>query len=323
MKEEIIEDDFIKIISYTLNDIDDYFKESKPMSVRPYYATYALIENYITIKKGDSVISDKQDFENSIWFKYIYQNVLEWYRRRYGKRLLKERPSDFGHAVVRIYNDFFLVRIPYILTRHNKDNSYWIIYPSSVQRGENIIEYIQDPPNIVNLSESENQKLLKKLRKYIREIRTIRANLLTAKIENENKDLKDSIMVHLKKSASLIVENKNSMALSLAFYELHMAVEKCLKIYISQKMQYPKTHDIRKLLMYVNDIDPVDAIELDIERFKKGDTSRYYNDCFTQEYLLETYENVIGLIMSITNKMERNMKIENTKVKIIEPGWKK
>lgn len=212
-----------------------------PIHKRVFTSACHFVEYFIVEVSGDT----KEDFLLKPWFSVILQSVNKWYENRYG--IKHTHPSQF--TVLGLISHFdtpFLIRVPLAVRESNEDGTAWVHFPIEVLPMEKPFEWVDIP--VANLKENRRGALLKSIISTATSLRTIRNDLNTAdNLEPSSRLMCESIIRHLEKAAEEIVAEYTTSR-SLAVWELQMACEKVIKVYLSQKaIAYPSIHDLREL----------------------------------------------------------------------------
>ena len=291
------------------------------ISQRPFLAACEFVEEFISEIKGDT----KKDYHTKNWFKDLYKYSITWYTKRYGSALYSKSKNYFK-AVIFIYNSPFEIHIPEILVKKDDDGVHkWITFPNEVLPEENIIDWIINPPNF-----KKNEDIIRQINHQIKEvgtsIRTIRIGLMTATRDNEIiSGMLSNIIQHLELAAEDILRNKVS-GVSMAYWDMQMAMEKILKVYLMQRgVENPYDH---KIVEMVKTSKVNFKMEIDDNLFKNIPTDKEaikyrYGEISgtTPQYAFGVYKNVLQIIKLYSIQLKRKLTMNNASLKIANPPW--
>ena len=250
-------------LSQQLPVIDDSLsKQREPLSVRPLTATQMIIEHCILDSMGKPV----EDYLETPLFAHLYKLVAEWYNRRYAEAMR----ADLDHSiivVVLLYNIPFEIRVPLIFTEIEEvGKTAWIYFPTEVHKQESVLDWFVCGPNIQELSSEEVSLLKNEISKLAVDSRSIQNNISNAATDHKKGQmLFGGIQAHIETAVRNILSQEDNLILN-AFWEIHLAVEKSIKLLIQQYGgAVKKTHDLKVLCSMGDKIDgltiPTEAIE--------------------------------------------------------------
>jgi hypothetical protein len=166
-------------------------------------------------------------------FASITNVVVDWYMDKYGQ-LVKPKINLLS-GIVRYYNQPVLLKIPATTSKVEKEGeTAWFTFPDHLQQDETYKSMFASDINFDNLPKDDLAALKKEVEEVVALSRRTRISLMTASILNTTSlNMGDSIWTHIEKAISDIISGIPAN-ISLACWELHLAVEKSLKVYISQ-----------------------------------------------------------------------------------------
>jgi HEPN domain-containing protein len=150
---------------------------------------------------------------------------------------------------------------------------------------------------------------------------------MSASLEYAHHKISNTIPAHLDKAARDIL-SLESGRISTSYWEIHLAIEKALKLIILQnKRDHQKKHDLHKLCRIANNIKGValDCAELlmfpsDNEAIKQ----RYgEGSSFTVQEAVENYISACAVIARLTKALKRRFVLKNARFLIAIPPWEK
>jgi len=243
-----------KILEDQLPIFDDILAESqKPLRERPLAAAFYFVDYCIVDIKGDS----KDNFLEKEWFKSIYTLIKQWYADRYGAaRTSSKKPIAVG--AVLIYKTPFELNIPLSIAQEwEGDDRRWFCLPVSIQEDENVFDWIKNGPNIEKIPETDLEDLKSRICDISKNNRAIHVNLMSASLKQSLHKISNTIPAHLDKASNDIL-SLESGRISTSYWEIHLAIEKALKLIILQnEREHQNKHNLDKLCRIANNIKGV------------------------------------------------------------------
>jgi hypothetical protein len=196
--------------------------------------------------------------------------------------------------------------------------------PNGTLEQENVFDWIKSPPNFKRMSAEELLSLEAELKEISCAIRSLWINLMTATVESDNlHNLAESIPSHVEKSANDIL-NASQAGISSSFWELHLAMEKSLKLLILQKgSRAPRTHDLKELCKKANETA---GVFINIGLLKNvathQDAIRHrYGEAYevSLEQALFNYKNSLFVVRHVTGALSRQITMDNAQFLIRLP----
>lgn len=310
------------IVEDILPDIDHALStQHMSLKQRPFLATNLLLSSEFIEIEGDT----KEDILKKPWFKHFYSAVYDWYLSRYGKTLLSSKEPN-APGIVLIYETPFELSIPLIVNRiAEQEETFWVVFPNEVLPEENVINFIVSPPNIDIMNTDEKSLILNKISAVVRYTRSTHINIVTAYFKNdEHRKLAQTINVHIHKAVKDILSLKQEI-MAIAVWEMHLAIEKALKVFLRQKgIVPPNTHNINELNKLTKDqgyqiedkllnLLPSDKEAIRM-RYVEGDSS-IIDKAVTLYYLY------LKIVASCTKALDRKRVFENAAFLLKKPDW--
>lgn len=312
------------IVREQLTIIDEILaKRGTPLSQRSFEAAALFVDKCIVEIEGDT----KDDFWDKKWFADIYRWTEEWYRERYGEAL-KSGGKDSAKGIARVYGTPFALDIPLTLTKPEvPGKTVWLIFPVTVMPDETQVDWLYPRPNLDQLSEQDLKSLVEEIDFVASSLRAIRINLMTAEYPASSLEmLGGSISSHFEKAAQDILSGKPEQ-ISVAFWEMHLAIEKAIKLFLKQKGRNPpNTHDIVELREMAN-LEVCSTVLDDSFRKcpndKKAIKYRYgENGDVTTGRAIEFYHSSLRIVSFYTKALHRKYVMENARFLIKSPPWR-
>ncbi len=290
--------------------------------IRPFEAACVFVDECIVEIRGDT----KDDYWEKKWFADIYCWTEEWYRERYGDAL-KNQEKDNAKGIARVYRTPFALDIPLTLSEPQEPGkTVWVIFPVEVMPTETPVDWLRPKPNLKQLSEQQFAQLTEEISFVASALRAINVNLMTAEYPDSTLQmLAGGIAAHLKKAVQDILSGKPEQ-ISVAFWEIHLAVEKAIKVFLKQKGgNPPNIHDLAKLRELADSF--VDSTELN-DSFnhcpsdKEAIKYRYgESENISTEEAIQFYFNSLRIVTFYTKVLHRKYIMNNARFLIKSPPW--
>jgi hypothetical protein len=293
--------------------------ENVRLSQRPLRAAILFVKYCVVEVKGDD---DKEHPFGKRWFKTLYEAVAKWYTDRYAAALKTE--EDSAVALVPIFRTAFRVEVPLALFAPRENNRVWVTLPNEVLPGEEVLKWIVNPPNLQTLDTKELKDLSDRVTEVATATRSIRINLMTA--DDPTKDLQpliSSIPLHIEKSVEDILIGDDA-SIGLAVWEMHLAVEKSLKLLIRQHSGTPSnTHDLirlSELAMQVSGVTIDSTALVKLPSHREAIKARYgEGDTMPLQKVIRNYQTVLTITAHVTNALKRQFVFNNAKFQLRSP----
>ena len=297
-------------------------KRGTSLTQRPFEAASLFVNECIVEIEGDT----KDDYWGKKWFADIYRWTEEWYRERYGDAL-KNEGKDNAKGITLVYGTPFPLDIPLTLTKPEEPGkTVWLIFPIEVMPEEDPVNWLQPKPNLQQLSEKQLTQLTEEIGFVASALRAINVNLMTAEYPSSSLQmLAGGITAHLKKAVQDILSGKPEQ-ISVAYWEIHLAIEKTVKVFLKQKGQNPPNiHDLAKLRemadLIINSTELNDCFE-QCPSDKEAIKYRYgESDKVSSETAIQFYFNSLRIIVFYTKELHRKYIMNNARFLIKSPPW--
>ncbi len=311
--------------------IDDILaKRAVQPSSRPFEsAVFLFSERILELKIEDGKRSNKiEDFWDKQWFADIYSWIEDWYKERYGEAQGRGG-KDTSSGLIILHGTPFKINIPITITKpHKPDDTVCISFPLSVLPEEDSLDWIENPPNLEKLSKDDGTRLKLDISKVGTSLRVIYGNLFTADITDIDLGiLGKSISTHLSIAVTNIISLKPEN-ISLAFWEMHMANEKAIKLYLKQRgVATPNTHNLTILRRIAEENEaPQDTDDLFSKLPSEGEAIRFRygeEENINLERVVEVYDTSLKLIEIYTGVLKRRIVMKNASLYLKTPPWKR
>lgn len=216
---------------------------NEPIHGRPMLAAMLFVEECIVSINGEEV---GDDFPLKDYFGDILAITTQWYRIRYGKELLKT-PPDTIRGVVSAFGTPLSLQIPRIPKFDTPNPAMMrIVFADGVLDEENPMEWLTPAPDFGDSNSMATNVLREDVTRISSALRQIYRRILAADFTSpEEQSLASSVEGHLEKSATDIESRRHGSAV----WEIHLCVEKILKVYLRQAgANVPRSHNIARLI---------------------------------------------------------------------------
>jgi HEPN domain-containing protein len=260
-----------------------------------------------------------------VWFKHIIGPIRKWYDDKYGVTATR-RKKMVSNGIVLFNGAFYKLEIP-LRRLVPKGELTDLIFPKEVLSFEKELFFANNPPNL--LEESPERKSFEQLiRVVVNLTRSISNNIVTAQFKRELcHELLQGIEAHIEKAVADILSNENGRFLS-SYWELHLAIEKSIKIIIAQaNKEFPLTHELQKLWSILNEIKPGLVSQEQINKFpgeKEVISYRYgKGPNLKKTDVYSNYMEALGLLDILTYQFARRVRFQNTVFVLKKLPWQK
>lgn len=311
-----------EVVAEELEWIDEVLAEQGIAPARrPLHAATIFVSDCIEEIKGGT----KDHYWDQPWFSAIYKAVESWYVNRYGKAR-KGSAASAPAGLVLIFQTPFKVTIPLSYTTVEKEGeTAWVHFPDKVNADEQVLDWIVSPPNLDRLRPDERSSLEQAVARIAGDIRSLHIALTTADLGASVRRLAEGILSHLENSVESICSLEPSR-LSLALWELHLAAEKSLKVFLYQQTgSVSKIHPIADLCRAaeVAGLTPVDPSVLSVlTDWKDANRHRYGEiDPPSIQQAYEVYEGVVAVAVHCARALQREITLRDARILIRKAPW--
>lgn len=305
-----------------LPQIDEVLEEFRlPVHRRPYHASILFVQDYVI--KVSPVTKEELIFGEH--FSIIVNHAIDWYMGKYGQ--LAETPKkEILSGIARYQNQPVLLNIPFTTSKIEKEGeTSWLSYPDHLQPDEPHLDLFNAKIRLESLSETELETLKREVEKVVALSRRTNISLMMASGLNEDvKGMAGSIWAHIEKGIADILSQKKEN-ICVGCWELNLAVEKALKVYIKQfpTEKDPWGHELIELFEQANKLGLTLDKEL-LETLPTGKDAinmRYAKLQVDPRMAVEHYLTALKLVCSITEQLKSEFSIYNASFLIKKSGW--
>tara|TARA_R110001583_G_scaffold188527_3_gene350683 strand:- start:190 stop:1152 length:963 start_codon:yes stop_codon:yes gene_type:complete len=304
--------------------IDEHLQKlNVPIFDRLMRAAHLFVDLAIT----DSSYESKEELLKSTAFiEGIIPLFNDWYWGKYGE-LAKNPTNRIYLGIITPYGHPVLVKIPATTSRVEMPNeTAWLTFPDCLSENESIEDMAQTKIDLDKLPAEEMDRLSTEFREVVSMTRKINLNVGTVGgTDKEAANMADGIWGHIEKSIVDILSFQDPQA-SIGCWELHLAIEKALKVYLKQICgSWVFGHDLKKLSANINshdvslDFSVIQSLPSDKDAIKL----RYAELVKNVSEAVDYYKKALRLIESVTNKYERKYSINNASLLLKMAPWAK
>ncbi len=304
--------------------IDEHLKKlNVPIFDRFMHAAYLFFDIAIV----DSSFENKEELlKSKAFFEGIIPLVNDWYWDRYGE-LAKDQTDKHYSGIITPYGHPVLVKIPETISKAEVPyETAWFTFPDCLRKEETIVDMAQTKIDLDRLSSDEKERLREEFSEVVSLTRKINLNINSAYgLDKDAANMAKGIWCHIEKSITDILSFKSSQA-SIGCWELHLAIEKTLKIYLKQALGVRRTgHDLNKLSSEINnhdanlDFSVIQSLPSDKDAIKM----RYSELVKNVNAAVDYYKKALRLIEEVTSKYEKKYSFNNASLLLKVAPWAK
>lgn len=308
-----------------LEIFDEIFQEQKiPIPDRFFEAGHLFLKNAITEVKGPKSPEKIEEAKSLILSESILPICRKWYIEKYGTLAIPNK-KDYYSGIVTQFSEPILLHIPDSTRKVDESSeTYWFTIPNHLLEDENIQDMIKGPLDWDKLSDDQQKSFKKDLAEIVRLSRQINVNIkYYDKPDNDFGIMGSGVWSHFEKAVADIVTRDDNQA-SIGYWELHLAIEKTMKVYLSQKTGQSKyTHDLKALakkIVLVNPelkLDKLNELPSDKDALK----CRYGEKTYTVHQVIEFYKTALIIVETISADLNRKIVMKNVSFQIKPPTW--
>jgi HEPN domain-containing protein len=316
--------ELIDHINEHMPHIDEMLAEQNvPIHKRFYVAGKFFVETAVldsTFKSNSALL------ESEVYQENILPLFNDWYFEKYGD-LAKgyNKNSYLGMALV--YGQPVELKIPATTSEVVEEGKLSkMTFPDHLQSSENFEELILPKFSFDRMEEESVKELREQVEKVVALTRTINLDLNMASNLNQlASNMAQGIWVHFEKAMSDILTLKSELA-SIACWEIHLAIEKSLKVLIHSKTGNSKHgHNLNDLINFLNKYESgIDSSKLSILPSDKDAIKLRYSEMIKQPIQAYNYYLVaLEFVADIVSRLDHKIGIKNGSFTIKMAPWAK
>lgn len=296
-----------------------------PVYDRLLRAATLFVEIYeIEVVIAGTTISENNLIKHPFFFEEFVPIFRDWYFEKYGD--FTENPQNRNYSgLIVIFGQPCLINIPSTVSKiETPGETAWLKFPDSLQDNESIEQMMAVSRNLEKLSEEEYKKVTSDLSNVVALTRKINLSIMSAdNLNKEASNMIQGIWPHIEKCISDICTLEKSKA-SVGCWELHLAIEKALKVFLHQHCnQKVKGHDLLVLGEIINKNH--DSIDLSILKLLPHSDDaiklRYGEKVLDINEIIDHYNNALKFLEYLTYQYKRKYSIYNAAFLIKAAPW--
>ncbi len=273
----------------------------------------------------DSTFNSKKELlESDVYREYVLPLFNDWYFEKYGD-LAKGSGRDVYSGIVVVYGNLVAVKIPATTSEVLEEGKLArMTFPNHLQKSEKIEELIQPKFDLARMDESSIDELRDQVAKVVALTRSINLDLnIASNLSKPALNMANGIWSHFEKGILDILTLKNERS-AIACWEIHLAIEKSLKVLIYSKsrknIKGHKLDDLIKFLKkYENGIDSSKLSNLpsaeDAIKLRYAEIIKEPIDAF-HYYLI-----ALDFVGDVVSRLEHNLSIKNVSFTLKKASW--
>lgn len=275
----------------------------------------------------DSSYKNKEEIlKSKVFFEGIIPLSNFWYLNKYGE-LAKDPTTRVFSGIITPYGHPILVRIPATTTRVEVPyETAWLTFHDCLSENESIEDMAQTKIDLDKLPEEEMDRLTTEFSEVVSITRKINLNVRSVGgIDEKTANMAGGIWGHVEKSIVDILSFQDNQA-SIGCWELHLAIEKTLKVYLKQICgSWTFGHDLKKLSTKVNSLNASLDFSVIQSLPSKKDAIKYrYSELVSNvSEAVDYYKKALRLIECVTNQYERKYSMNNASFLVKMAPWAK
>ncbi len=309
-----------------LPEIDELLTHSGVIvSKRPLQAAHLFLRYFVLEIQNDAQADfTKDDFIKSEHFFSIFLPIVsDWYWEKYGE-LARVAKGQMLTGVATSYIQPLLLKFPITTTRVEKElETAWMTFPDHLQDSEKLGDIVDTRVSIEKMKKEDLHLLEEEVREVVAFSRCINLKLNTADLSAEVKNMAAGVWNHFDKAVADILQLKDEAA-AAACWELHLAVEKTFKTFISQATGIVEHgHDLNKLCKSAEqhglkiDADVLTALPSANEAIRM----RYAEAVTSPANAAEHYKQALKIVYEISAQLKATWKLNNASFLIKMAPW--
>jgi hypothetical protein len=219
--------------------------------LRPLIAAMTFVEECM-VKIGSDE-NPTEDYMNKPFFKEIVKITYAWYRQKYGDAMDLYQRERCASWVIVISGSIFNMSIPlYASQKTDKRNQRIVYFPASLLDFEDALDFIVSLSNLDLIDSNEIGIIRKKAEDIVNKIRKVTRDVACAETSgsftNENVT---AMLDDLEKAVNEISRNSLISQSTTPYWEMQMALERMLKLIITQQGDTPsRIHNLDSLYQH-------------------------------------------------------------------------
>lgn len=314
-------EDLVKAGGHWLELFDSSFAQDNiPLHARPLQSAMWLVRDGIEkLPYGDS----KKDFFDKEWFAALVVAVREWYQDRYGATTFEPVRDTLGGVVLLHGTPVKIEARVTVAKVEVEGETSWIIFPDAIHESESLKSFFPTRPNLNALPTNDRAELEKRVASIVRSARSINLALqAAADLSDEPEQMAAGVWGHIEKAVADILTLNPAVA-AVGCWELHLAVEKAFKVFLSQNGSGMKGHNLNNLFTASAKfgLEVTQPVLAKLPNEHRAVKLRYGETGVEISEAVENYDAALQLVYEITGKLRRTYSVNNAAFLLKKPRW--
>jgi HEPN domain-containing protein len=296
-------------------------KQNVPVHERFYVAGKFFVETAVL----DSATNPSSELlKSDVYRKKILPLFSDWYLEKYGD-LAKGYNKNFYLGIALANGQPIALQIAATTSEVvEKGKLSKMTFPDHLQSSENFEDLILPTFSVAKMEEALVKDLREQIEKVVALTRTINLDLnMASNLSEPAFNMAQGIWAHFEKAMSDILTLKNELA-SIACWEIHLAIEKSLKVLIHSKTGNSMDgHNLHDLINFLNEYESeIDSSTLSILPSEQDAIKQRYSEMIKQPIQAYSYYLVaLEFVADIASRLEHKMGIKNGTLTIKMEPW--
>jgi hypothetical protein len=313
------QDPLVEFLWETLPAIDSHLDQDEvEVADRPFRAALLFMRVFVKSVSTGSV----DDFIRGPHFAIIVNRVIDWYFERYGD--LTRKKKELLRGIVHFRGQPVGVTFPVTTGRvETPGETAWLTFPDRLEPAEKFETFFDERTDLGRLSPAELGAVTEELGTVVAHSRRGMIGLMTGtELPPAARSLARTIFPHISKGVTDVL-SASPENVSVARWELHLALEKTLKVFIWQFEDFPPIHDLSVLHEHASRL----GLQVPITMFaplpkdKVAIGGRYVSTPASRAQTVSQYRQVIWLIADIASQLERKYSFWNASLLLKKSPW--
>ncbi len=283
---------------------------------------------FVEIAVMDSTFESKKELlESEVYQECVLPLFNDWYFEKYGD-LAKVSGKDVSSGIVVVYGKLVAVKIPATTIEVLEEGKLArMTFPDHLQESEKIEALIQPKFDIAKMDESSIEELRDQVAKVVALTRSINLDLnMVSNLIQPALAMAKGIWSHFEKGILDILTLQSERA-SIACLEIHLAIEKSLKVLIYSKTgelkKEQKNHDLKGLIKFLENYENgIDSSKLSNLPSNKDAIKLRYAEIIKEPIdAFRYYLIALEFVRDVVSRLEHELRIKNASVTIKMAPW--
>tara|TARA_R110002167_G_scaffold120156_1_gene297785 strand:- start:222 stop:1199 length:978 start_codon:yes stop_codon:yes gene_type:complete len=273
----------------------------------------------------ESTFDSEEELLRSEAYRVVFLPIFnDWYWEKYGE-LAKGPGSDIYCGIVLAYKTPVRILVPATTSRGVEPGKLAKpTFPDRLEDYESIEEMLQTKFDLEKMPESVKTEFKRHSKQIVGLIRSINIDLnMASNLTLDAEKLSKGIWSHMEKAANDILTLTSERA-SIACWDIHLAVEKTLKVLINDKKgKLEHGHNLKNLAENLSDTEPDinESMFKNLPSDKDAIKLRYAEIIKSVADAVSYYHESLEIISIIASKLEPKFGIKNASITLKPAPW--